>query len=81
MEQTFQGFCQEPGTGPSYTDGFAERYNSCCFRQVDLWSSPPASPEKMWTTEDSRELRVTLWKAPEGASTPPDPSDYIKGTP
>lgn len=76
MEGTLGGFCQEPTC--SYTDGFSERYNSCCFRIVDEWMSRPTPPEKQWTREDSREIRTTLWK-PE-AGTPmearPNPEAY-----
>lgn len=60
MEGTFMGFCQEPDQ--SYTDGFSERYNRCCFRQLDEDRSPRTDPMKAWTPEDAREMRVTLLK-------------------
>lgn len=73
MVGTLMGFCQEPDGGPSIYDAFSERYNTCCFRQVDEdYSPPPDHPAKVWTPEDVREIRVTLWKHPPGT-----PGNYI----
>jgi SAM-dependent methyltransferase len=77
MEKTMMGFCQEPHGGPSMTDGFAERYNSCCFRMVDEIISPATDPGKVWTPEDTRELRTTLWKHAGDETEPPNPRAYL----
>lgn len=76
MEGTFNGFCQEPDGGASMYDGFAERYNTACFRLVDEDCSPPSPVTRMWTPEDAREIRVTLQKHRPGTPDP-DPKDYI----
>lgn len=75
MEGTMMGFCQEVG-GPSIYDAFSERYNTCCFRMIDEDCSPPVAPGKEWTTEDVREIRLTLWK--NGFEEPePTPEDFL----
>jgi SAM-dependent methyltransferase len=79
MVGTMMGFCQEPEGGPSMTNAFSERYNSCCFRMVDEDYTPSTEDqEKLWTPEDGREIRTTLWKHRPG--TPgdhiPAPEDY-----
>lgn len=77
MEGTFDGFCQEPSC--SYTDGFSERYNSCCFRKVDEQMSPEVSDEEKWTRADARALWVTLWKPIPGTpmEAAPPLEDYL----
>jgi SAM-dependent methyltransferase len=76
MQGTLMGFCQELPGGASIYDAFAERYNSCCFRQIDEEVSPPTPAEKQWTTEDVREIRTTLWKFSDGEDEP-EPSMFI----
>lgn len=80
MVGTLMGFCQEPAGGPSITDAFAERYNTCCFRMVDEDYTAPVSPEKAWTKEDVREIRTTLWKHRPGTSGDytPAPGDVAR---
>jgi SAM-dependent methyltransferase len=75
MEGTFDGFCQELPGGTSMYDGFSERYNTCCFRKLDEDMSPPTAPEKQWTRDDAREMRVTLWKNEHPEDTPPEAQD------
>lgn len=86
MKNTWQGFCNHPN-GQSYTDGFAEPYNLCGFKLIDQDMSPPTPPEKMFTDDDHREQRVTLWKwtgsepgnpRPIPGASIPDPKDYIR---
>jgi SAM-dependent methyltransferase len=76
MPGTLMGFCQELPGGASIYDAFAERYNSCCFRQIDEEVSPPTPVDKQWTSEDVREIRTTLWKHGDGEDEP-EPSDFI----
>ncbi len=73
MEGTLMGFCQEPAGGPSIYDAFSERYNTCCFRQVDEdYTAPMEDPKDAWTKKDVREIRTTLWKHRPGT-----PGDYV----
>lgn len=75
MEGTFNGFCQEVNGGTSMYDGFSERYNTCCFKLLDEDMTAPTEPEKQWTPEDAREIRVTLWKNEHPEDTPPEAQD------
>jgi SAM-dependent methyltransferase len=75
MEGTLMGFCAEVNN-QRWTDGFAEPYNECRFKILDEDYSPPTDPERQWTTEDAREMRVTLWKHGDQQEEP-DPFSLI----
>ncbi len=62
MEGTFLGFTGSADGAVTMYDGFSEPYNSCRFSIIDEWYSEPVPPHIQWTSQDARELRITLQK-------------------
>lgn len=64
MEESFMAFCGHLGdennpTG-SWLDSFSVPYTKCRYQCTDTSITKRVGPEKHWTNEDVRELRVTL---------------------
>lgn len=62
MDTTWDAFCGTPGDGPNncWLSSFSVPYTSARFEKLHQDMTPPAPPEKQWTQEDAREIRVAL---------------------
>jgi SAM-dependent methyltransferase len=58
LEGTFEAFCGFPDH--IWCDSFAVPYTKARFEQTDFDMTALLPPEKRWTAEDRREMRVTL---------------------
>lgn len=63
MEGVWETFCGTP-EGEHWMESFSVPYTKCRFEMVKEDRSAPTPPDKLWTPEDAREMRVTLrkWK-------------------
>lgn len=61
MDATFQSFC---GTaeGEHWHESFSVPYTAARFEMIDYWETELNPPEIRWTSDDVREIRVSLKK-------------------
>lgn len=59
-ETTWEFCCGKPGEGGHWMESFSVPYTRARFEKVDQDVTPPFPPERRWTDEDAREIRVAL---------------------